>query len=168
MKQFWIINLVLFQLSWLCAAFFTPYANLVIPLVIVVHFYLSPSLNSDLRLLMLLPVGVIADALQIQLGVFNAGTPFFPPWLLMIWVMFIVSLNHSLRWLDNCSSVVLIIIGSLGGASSYWGAMKAGVLIPMMDDITLLPIAMVWGVLLPIFVKLKRLSVLRHSSSNEV
>lgn len=157
MKLFWIINLFLFQASWLCAAFFTEYANQIMPLLIIAHFALSPTRIKDLRLLMLVPIGLIADKFQLELGIFSAGDNFFPLWLLMLWVMFIVSLNHSLRWLDNCSVPILMLVGAMGGASSYWGGIKAGVLIPLLPTSNVvLSLILVWALLLPVFVILKR------------
>lgn len=157
MKLFWVINLVLFQASWLCAAFFTDYANVIMPTLLLVHFVLSPTRRQDLRLLMLVPIGLIADKLQLEMGVFDAGDGFFPVWLLFLWVMFIISLNHSLRWLDNRSVLTLVLVGAIGGASSYWGGIKAGVLVPLMPTSTVLfSLIVVWALLLPAFVILKR------------
>ncbi|MFC1233634.1 DUF2878 domain-containing protein [Vibrio sp. F74] len=157
MKLFWIINLFLFQASWLCAAFFTEYANQIMPLLLIIHFALSPTRIKDLRLLMLVPIGLIADKFQLELGVFSAGDSFFPIWLLMLWIMFIISLNHSLRWLDNRSIPTLMLIGAIGGASSYWGGIKAGVLVPLLPTSSVVfSLILVWTLLLPVFVILKR------------
>jgi len=163
MKRFWITNLILFQACWLCAAFFTEYAALVMPLLLALHFMLSPSRRKDLLLLLLLPIGFLADKIQLELGVFSVGESFFPFWLLLLWAMFLISLNHGLSWLDNRSLLTLVLIGALGGASSYWGGIKAGVIDPLMSDAAVwLSLMLVWGCLLPLFVTLKR-HIFQHS-----
>ncbi|MEZ9331392.1 DUF2878 family protein, partial [Vibrio sp. 10N.286.51.A4] len=86
MKRFWIINLVLFQATWVCSAFFTAQAPFVAPLIVAVHFLLSPTRSSDLKILILLPLGLLLDSLLLHFGVFAvdseiANQSWFPVWL---------------------------------------------------------------------------------------
>ena len=175
MKRFWIINLVLFQAAWLCSAFYTEQAWWVVSLIIALHFALSPTKQDDLKLLLLLPIGIAMDSLQLSIGGLSAssfGAPsptatssllvveevtsvgfHFPAWLVMIWVLFLISLNHSLHWLVNRSVVTLIIIGAVGGASSYWGGIQAGALQTHWSTEWMIASLMIgWGALLPILV----------------
>ncbi|MDN3616175.1 DUF2878 domain-containing protein [Vibrio gallaecicus] len=175
MKRFWIINLVLFQAAWLCSAFYTEQAWWVVSVIIALHFALSPTKQEDLKLLLLLPVGIAMDSLQLSIGglsalpletssltttssllvgeeVANLGFH-FPAWLVMIWVLFLISLNHSLHWLVNRSTVTLIVIGAIGGTSSYWGGIQAGALQTNWQTEWMLASLMIgWGALLPILV----------------
>lgn len=157
MKPFWIINLVIFQASWLCAAFFTEYSTPLMLALFGIHFLLSPTRKGDAYLMLLVPIGVLADKFQLELGVFSVGNQFFPVWLLMLWSLFLVSLNHSLSWLNNCPVFILMVIGALGGTSSYWGGIKAGVIEPLLStEQVILSLMIVWAVLLPTLVYLKR------------
>ncbi|OEF08473.1 DUF2878 domain-containing protein [Vibrio genomosp. F10] len=157
MQRFWIINLVIFQASWFCAAFLNQHAGPLMAGLLVVHFLLSPTKKKDLNLLLLLPVGLAADKLQLHLGVFSVGSEFFPMWLLLIWIMFIISLNHSLSWLNRFSSLPLAVIGALGGTASYWGGIKAGVIEPLLPaHQVILSLMLVWAILMPTFVLLRR------------
>lgn len=167
MKRFWIINLVLFQASWACAALFNSHAYWVMPILFIVHVALSPTRKQDLKLLALVPIGLMADKVQLDLGIFSAGDGFFPFWLLMMWVMFVMSLNHSLSWLDNRSAITLMIIGAIGGTSSYWGGIKAGVIQPLLssDDVAIF-LLLVWSLLLPTMVYLKR--YLTHTTATRI
>lgn len=174
MKNFWLINLVLFQLTWFCAAFYTAWAAVVIPLLIVLHFVLSPSPLRDIKVLALLPVGVLIDKMLFELGVFDAGAGIFPLWLLLLWVMFLLSLNHSLAWLQRCSIFTLSLIGAIGGSGSYFGGVQAGALTALMPISHMLVILMVtWALLLPMLLKLRslalnlKLSVSRGKASAE-
>ncbi|MBU2931793.1 DUF2878 domain-containing protein [Vibrio cyclitrophicus] len=158
MKRFWIINLVLFQATWVCSAFFTAQAPFVTPLIVVVHFLLSPTRRSDLKILALLPLGLLLDSFLLHFGVFAvdseiANQSWFPVWLVCLWIMFLISFNHSLNWLLKCSKVILFVIGSVAGTSSYWGGIKAGALITTWPDAWVLAaLAISWGILLPLLV----------------
>ncbi|MEZ9048427.1 DUF2878 domain-containing protein [Vibrio sp. 10N.247.311.64] len=158
MKRFWIINLVLFQATWVCSAFFTAQAPFVTPLIVVVHFLLSPTRSSDLKILILLPLGLLLDSLLLHFGVFAvdseiANQSWFPVWLVCLWIMFLISFNHSLNWLLKCSKVILFGIGFVAGTSSYWGGIKAGALLTTWPDASVVAaLAISWGILLPLLV----------------
>jgi hypothetical protein len=153
MKLFWIINLVLFQASWVAAAFYTSYAAMVIGLLIAIHIYLSPSRISDVKLLILVIPGILADTLHIQAGTFSAGNNLFPLWLILLWCMFIMSLNHSLKWLANKKLYWASLFGGVGGTSSYLGGVKTGALSTIMPlETTALILACSWAVLFPLII----------------
>ncbi|TWD43353.1 uncharacterized protein DUF2878 [Vibrio crassostreae] len=158
MKRFWIINLVLFQATWVCSAFFTAQAPFVTPLIVVVHFLLSPTRSSDLKILILLPLGLLLDSLFFHFGVFAvdsaiANQSWFPVWLVCLWIMFLISFNHSLNWLLKCSKVILFVTGFVAGTSSYWGGIKAGALLTTWPDASVVAaLAISWGILLPLLV----------------
>jgi hypothetical protein len=157
MKRFWIINLALFQACWICAAFFTTHANWVMPIAILLNFALSPTRSKDLRLLALVPLGLMVDKILLDLGIFNAGEGFFPTWLALLWIMFIISLNHSLRWLDNRSILTLVLLGAIGGTSSYWGGVESGAIEALQTNRDTVVILMLnWALLLPTLVIFKR------------
>ncbi|MEZ8823967.1 DUF2878 domain-containing protein [Vibrio amylolyticus] len=168
MKQFWITNLVLFQACWLCAAFLpSAIAGPLMVTLCAIHFWLSPTRREDAIILALVPLGLVADAIQLSLGVFEAGNTFFPFWLLMMWVMFTISLNHSLKWLSHCPPVALILIGAIGGTASYWGGIKAGVIEPLLaTHMVILSLALVWAIVIPTFVRLRRQLMLSAQQPN--
>ena len=158
MKRFWIINLVLFQATWVCSAFFTAQAPFVTPLIVAVHFLLSPTRSSDLKILVLLPLGLLLDSLLLHFGVFAvdseiANQSWFPAWLICLWIMFLISFNHSLNWLLKCSKLILFAIGFVAGTGSYWGGIKTGALLTTWPDASVLAaLAISWGFLLPLLV----------------
>lgn len=157
MRSFWITNFLLFQACWFCSAFLNGYADSITPLLLIVHFILTPSPRKDAYLLLLLPIGLMVDAFQIYAGLFSVGSDFLPIWLVVLWSMFIVSFNHSLKWLDNLSVFLLVIVGAIGGASSYWGGMKVGVIEPLQSSgIVTLSLMLAWAFVLPTLTILKR------------
>jgi hypothetical protein len=158
MKRFWIINLVLFQATWVSSAFFTEQAVFIAPLLVALHFFLSPTRRDDFRVLLLLPIGLLLDSLMIGLGTFSAhpniaNQTWFPVWLACLWVMFIISFNHSLNWIMKCPKVILFLLGFVGGTSSYWGGIKAGALQSTWPDVWVLStLAVSWGLVIPLLV----------------
>lgn len=153
MKLFWLINLVLFQASWLAAAFFTPYAAPIIFAFICLNFYLSPSPKADARLLILIVIGFCLDSLHFYLGTFKANGHFFPLWLLLLWGMFSISFNHSFAWFTKQAYWLLAIIGAIGGSLSYWGGIKTGALTSDLSaSETLTSLAITWSITFPLLV----------------
>ncbi|MCG9711572.1 DUF2878 domain-containing protein [Shewanella insulae] len=153
MKAFWLINLGLFQLAWWSAAWLTNSASYIISGLIILHCLLSPCLKADLRLMALLPLGLLVDGALIALGAFRGIESAFPLWLALLWVIFLMSLNHSLRLLSGLSLPWLMLIGALGGAGSYWAGLSLGALTTQVSGINFWLIAApVWAVLLPLLV----------------
>ncbi len=153
MKQFWLINLGLFQACWLSAAFFTQYAALIIAALLILHFYLSPSPKLDAKLMLLAFIGISADSLHIYLGIFSAKGAFFPLWLALLWIMFSISLNHSLRWFTQATYGLLALAGSLGGTLSYWGGIQTGALFTeQTSGLVITVLALSWGLLFPLLI----------------
>ncbi|GIU43737.1 DUF2878 domain-containing protein [Shewanella colwelliana] len=158
MKRFWIINLALFQAAWFAAAFATSMAVPIMVLILCIHFYLTPTPKLDAKLLLLMPIGVAVDKVLMELGLFYAGSEIFPLWLLLLWCMFVISLNHSLKWFASQPLLLIIAFGAVGGAGSYWAGIRLGVLqqaLPAMTTIALLMIA--WGGLFPLLTRCAQL-----------
>ncbi len=153
MKRFWIINLILFQTSWVAAAFYTDYSDIIISILIFIHFTLTPCRLSDLKVLILVVPGVVVDALHIYTGTFSAGNTLFPIWLVLLWYMFLMSLNHSLHWLTDKKLYWSILFGGVGGTSSYVAGIKTGALTTTMSlDLVTLILACSWALLLPLLI----------------
>ncbi|MBW3696901.1 DUF2878 domain-containing protein [Vibrio sp. T187] len=151
MKAFWLINLVLFQASWFCAAFATEYASLVIACLLVLHFYLSPSRSEDLKIMPLALIGIVVDQTHLLFGTFSADSGAFPLWLVLLWLMFVVSFNHSLSWFYEKHLIVLIGFGGVGGTLSYLGGIKAGALGSALPTSQLvISLALSWAILFPV------------------
>lgn len=153
MKRFWIINLILFQASWAAAAWYPQQAALIIACLLGIHFLCSPSPRFDSKVLLLALIGISADTILLLLGAFYSPMAFFPLWLVLLWFMFIISLNHCLHWLVNQPIGLLVCVGAFGGTLSYWAGIQAGALQthwPITWVITSLMLT--WSILLPLLI----------------
>lgn len=153
MRRFWPINAVLFQLAWFAAALLTEYAAGIILSLLVLHFYLSPCRKTDSKLLLLAPIGWLTDILLIQYGVFYADQTQWPLWLALLWAMFAISLNHSLKWTMNIAPLWLVLIGAVAGTSSYLAAINFNALFSSLPtQLLIVYLATTWALLLPLMV----------------
>ncbi|MCL9782370.1 DUF2878 domain-containing protein [Vibrio sp. S4M6] len=159
MKPFWFTNFLLFQASWFSAAFYTQHAAWLISGFLLVHFLLSQNKWADLKLFPLALFGACLDKLHLFIGTFSNSVPFtpidtfFPLWLILLWLMFVVTLNHSLSWLINKSLPIVIGFGACGGTLSYWAGIQAGALSYSWPITLLIPtLILSWGILFPLLV----------------
>ncbi len=148
MHWFWI-QLLLFQCLWFIAVIGQNQWLLAGVVLLVLHFIFSNSRTRDWRVLPIAVIGMIMDALLTQLGVFEFNH--FPFWLGLLWVGFILSLGHSLNWLNHLPRLLLIPIGAIAGTLSYlagWKLDAVGLPMGVVQSITILAIS--WGMILPL------------------
>ncbi|MCO7187834.1 MULTISPECIES: DUF2878 domain-containing protein [unclassified Pseudoalteromonas] len=157
MRNFWLINLVIFQSVWWLSALFTHQAVIAVVVIMALHFALSPSRKADVVSLTILPVGLVVDQTLAALGVisFVDGQPWLPLWLALLWAHFLLTLNHSLSWLGRFNVGVQAMTGAVFGALSYIGGIKLGALNSSLSLINVfLVFAAVWAIVLPLVVYL--------------
>lgn len=160
-----LINVVAFQLGWLAtvlaAANQLPWLSLVVLVVLLaVHFYwVADARKADIKLLSAaIVLGVIWDSLLMQGGwtAFSAAPLFgalVPYWMLVLWVLFATTLNHSLKWLKG-RWWLAAVFGVLGGPLSYFAGQRLGALVLPELMPSLIAIALGWAVLTPLLLKL--------------
>ncbi|MEO9946249.1 MAG: DUF2878 domain-containing protein [Paraglaciecola sp.] len=155
MRQFWIINGILFQLAWFAAALLTQYAAFIISFILILHFVCSDKKLWDAKLLILAPIGWLTDSLLIHYSVITTESGWIPVWLMLLWCVFVVSLNHSLFWLQKLKLPLLILVGAISGCASYTAAIRFGAIDTTLDLIKqVIYFAVAWAVLLPLLVHL--------------
>jgi hypothetical protein len=152
--RFIIANALLFQIGWfVCILGGDLWALVFTGAVLAGHFWFSPCKRNDLlALIIALGIGLIHDTLLIALGYIRfVETTWLPPlWLVCIWVLFGISLLHSLNWVYQriwFAAALGIIAGPLSylaGVSlstAEWGA-SLWELIPV--------IGLMWLLVLPV------------------
>ncbi|WP_016957373.1 DUF2878 domain-containing protein [Catenovulum agarivorans] len=153
MKKFWLVNLVLFQLCWLLAAFYQQQAVVFMLLIIILHFVLSPTKKLDFKVLPVALAGMLIDQILMQFAVVQfVGEPtVIPIWLMSLWVIFSFCLNHSLNWLNHIQVKYVVLLGATFGPISYFGGLSLGAFeTSTSQNVFLLTYAAVWAIFLPL------------------
>lgn len=160
-KQFHWINFLCFQLVWFAAVYFTNDALAILILLLIVHFYLSPSRYADLKVIFtVMPIGCLSDSLLSQSGVFIfANGSLLPLWLVCLWAYFTLTLNHSLAWLKRLPLYAQALSGAIFGPLSYYGGYKMGA-VNFSESLfsSLFILMVIWATLLPVYIVLSHLS----------
>jgi hypothetical protein len=169
MPAFWLINAVLFQLGWFAVLLFNQHAVVILALTLILHFYLSPSRKNDFLVLLLAPIGWLLDYSLFQLSWLGADSAHFPLWLLLLWVSFVLTLNHSLIWLSKQHWLRVSLLGMIGGPLSYMSAIKTGLLTTSLSPLLfVLTFAILWASLLPLLLKTRQVIFKRFSPINRI
>jgi hypothetical protein len=96
-------NALMFQLGWFICVLMGNFAGVLFTLAAVtIHFFLSRERVKDLAAIALAGVmGFAHDFLLMTLGLVRFSEPGLlpPPWLTCLWVLFALTLNHSLQWI---------------------------------------------------------------------
>ncbi|WNO11247.1 DUF2878 domain-containing protein [Teredinibacter sp. KSP-S5-2] len=167
--KFWIINLILFQLAWFTCALLTPQAKWLLPVYLILHFVLSPQKRIDTLILPIAVAGISLDYVFMQMGFIEFGNQSFPIWLVLLWGLFTLTLNHSLAWLQRLNTLLVAPIGAIGGASSYLAALKFQALTSQLTTVSFtLLYGLTWALLLPLMIWLIRRFVLPQNMTQQI
>lgn len=154
------INFVLFQSIWfifiLSATHTSVYGFFVGLSLLLLQYLLGKKLRADFFLIVLAIIfGCIHDGL---LNYFNFILYnivlidfYFPLWIIGLWISFALTINHSLRWLQN-KPTLQVFFGLIGGPLAYLAGEKLGA-ITMIHEYTLIMLAFSWAVVTPILFK---------------
>ncbi len=120
--RFNIINAVVFQIGWfICVLYGNLWAGLFTGLTLVLHFVYSPIKGRDLVALGLsLAIGFVHDAVLLgeSLIHFTETRDTSPLWVLCVWALLGINLNHSLRWVYE-RPWIGAVLGAICGPLSY-------------------------------------------------
>jgi hypothetical protein len=126
------------------------------------HVLLARDRRAELRLLVSAGIiGLVADSLQQWLGLFrfasgHAVAWMVPPWIVVMWVQFASTFRHCLSWLMR-SPRMAALLGAVGGPAAYWvGARLGAVSLGARPWLSLLSIAAVWSMAMPLLAWLTR------------
>ena len=145
-------QLVGFYGFWLLAVIGQNSLAWLLGLLIVAHFVFTPSRGADLRVLSLALIGIGIDGLLTGGGVFAFSQ--WPVWLGLLWLGFVLTLGHSLRWLAARPLWQQVLLGVVAGPSSYLGGWRLGaVALPLGPWVSMLILSAIWGLLLVVLVR---------------
>jgi hypothetical protein len=176
-----LINFILFQIGWFACVISAAsqlewLALLSIAIVIAIHFFLIKDRLSELQLILIAGIiGLLLDSTLITLGVFTPTSNFgyqgiAPLWLVGMWMLFGITLNHSLRWLYQ-RYVLAALLGFVFAPIAYLAGQRLGALTFPPDHspmISLLIIGTCWLIVTPLLLYSSRIvgrQNLRHNYS---
>jgi len=131
-----IINATLFQITWFACVLGSAKGLLwpaLLSCLALALWQLHPQRRhpSDVRLVVVgIALGLIVDTIWIQTGLldFTYQWPWpaiSPAWIVLLWLGFALTINHSLAWLNN-HPVLPATAGLIGGPLSYLAGMRLG------------------------------------------
>lgn len=151
-----IANFGLFQLGWLIAvvgaAWGYPIAGVVYALVwaLLHHWQIRVGRMQELLLVVAgAGLGFVVDSVLVLNGIIafpkNAwiGYP-STVWMVCLWMMFAMTLRHSLGWLRN-HFILAAILGAVFGPLAYWAGSRLGAIHLSEGYVTFAAIGMAWG-----------------------
>ena len=147
-------QLVGFYGFWLVAVMGQNSLVWLLGLLIVAHFLFTPSRGADVKVLSLALIGISIDALLTWSGVFVFSQ--WPVWLLLLWMGFVLTLGHSLRWLAARPIWQQALLGAVSGPSSYLSGWRLGAVdLPLGPWWSLVLLAPLWALILVVLVRLE-------------
>ena len=164
--KFKLFNFLLFQTGWLICVLGaahgrTTLALAIVSLLIMIHLTVTPDRIKDIRLFAYaLIIGFVFDGLIQFNGLIlynDAGWsfPLTPLWILMLWILFAMTLNHSLSWLKG-RIFVSSLFGALGGPLAYMAAEKLGAITIVATPQSIITLLVGWAIITPALVFLSK------------
>lgn len=156
-----LVNITLYQAGWfalvLGAARGWPWAGVIVASVLLtIHLVLARERVPELLVVAAVGfVGTVVDSAQAFAGVFVFESGYWsyqvvPFWLTVMWMQFATLFHFALRWLSG-RYLLAAVLGAAGGPAAYWtGERLGGVIFPMGTRHSVLILAAVWFVILPL------------------
>jgi hypothetical protein len=161
-----VANFLSFQAGWfacvLGAANDLPWTGSAIAAALVAaHIAVCRRPLTEVRLIgFALLIGLVWESLLLNLGWldFHSGIVIAgvaPLWIVIMWALFAMTLNVSLAWLKE-RPFTAIVFGAAGGPLAYWAGARLGALELSQPLPALLALAVGWGALTPLLLRLAR------------
>lgn len=164
-----VFNAVLYQSLWFALIIgsgrgIPAFALIVIVVGLVIHgLVLRPTAHEWRFIGIVGAYGLLHDTALALAGAMSFGDqalrPWLcPAWLVGIWICFGTTLFHSLSILEN-KPALAAALGAVGGPIAYFGGSKISdgqILFPEAPLVSLVALAIVWGVTVPLLFKIKQ------------
>jgi hypothetical protein len=151
-----ILNLLIFQVGWLTAVVGAargfPLAGVVYAVLwgLIHHWHLTGGRMNELALVLGSAVtGFLVDSALVLAGVIGfpeharLGSP-TAVWMVCLWVMFAMTLRHSLGWLRG-RYVLAAVLGGAFGPLAYWAGSRIGAIELADAGDALIPLVAAWS-----------------------
>ena len=135
MSQDNIVNFLALQVNWFVAIYGAS-KGVIWPCILITAGFVFWQLNkqrrhqNDIRLILVaIPIGLILDSFWQYLGLIefvnSPLAPLTPIWLMMLWISFALTINHSMSWLKP-KPALAALFGLIFSPMSYWGGSRLG------------------------------------------
>ncbi|MDC0182594.1 DUF2878 domain-containing protein [Nitrosomonadales bacterium] len=161
--KFKIFNFILFQLGWfiliLGAAMNETFTAVILSLsLLAVHLLIIDQKLNEIKLILIAGfIGFLFDGIiqYYKLIIYNSPGwefPLTPIWIIILWMFFAITLNHSLVWLRN-RMILSSIFGAIGGPLAYLAGEKLGAII-ITQQLSLLLLSIGWALITPFLISI--------------
>ncbi|MCE3253179.1 MAG: hypothetical protein K0Q67_2199 [Cellvibrio sp.] len=166
-----LVNAVVFQLGWfVCILGGSVQAAVFTGLAVVIHLLVSRRwLDDCIAIILALLLGLVHDLILIHTGqirfVESAQLP--PVWLVCLWALLGITLNHSLKWIYS-RPLWSSLLGAIAAPLSYFAGVALSSAEWSSPLVEVLPIiAVLWLMILPFhrFLSLRISSYVQHQTT---
>ena len=158
------VNFVVFQAGWWACVLGAAHdmataGSLFAVVIIAAHIALVAQPLRELRLVAIaLLIGVVWDSALLMSGWLDFHSGFLVPgmaphWILALWALFAITLNHSLAWLQG-RLVAAALLGAIAGPMAYWGGVQIGAVVFIEPLNAVLALAAGWAIFTPLLIRL--------------
>lgn len=162
-----IINAVLFQITWFACALGSA-NNALWPAILSCSALAAYQLqnkhrhHNDVKLIVIaIALGLIIDSAWIQLNFITYAAQFpatgiAPLWIIILWIGFALTINHSLSWLDK-HPLLPALSGLIFAPLSYFAGVKFGAINFIASPIIVsVALGIAWAIAMTIMVKISK------------
>lgn len=158
-----VFNFIAFQLVWF-SVILTAANDMVLLgygatlMFVVVQLYFSPWRLTDSRLILLgMVAGSMLDTIWLNLGWIGyeqAGqSGLAPVWISCLWINFMLTLTHSLSWLQQRTKLV-VVMTLFAAPLSYLAGSKLGAVDFLEPGLAGLALSLSWALMVPLLLSL--------------
>jgi len=154
-----LFNGIAYYIAWIALLRLcnTPYlwVGMVVSLLYIsVHFMFTKERRADFYMLLIcIIMGIVLDGSLSYFGIiqFKNDPILFPIplWLMMVWSIFAVLFNHSLRWMRK-SYLIQIVCAGIFAPTSYYSGYKLNAVNFQNIELSMIVISVVWMIVLPL------------------
>ena len=153
-------NFILFQAGWLICVLMGNWTAVAIGLILVaIHLLaLSDRPLAEFRFILVgVVLGSLLDGLWFRTGVLQDASmsSWTPPWLVIIWALFLTTLSHSLAWMHS-RRWYPFVFAPLAGPFAYFSAAALGAITLPYALVSLAALSAGWLVMFPALMRIQR------------
>lgn len=158
-----VFNFIGFQLVWFSVILAAANGTVVLAYLATLLFgllqlYFSRWRLTDGRLMLLgLAAGMMLDTIWLNLGwigyAATTETGLAPAWIGCLWINFMLTLTHSLSWLQQRTKLV-VILTLFAAPLSYLAGSKLGAVSFVQPGVAVLALSVSWALMVPMLISL--------------